>query len=787
MNDAVDRKAGARLIGKSVTRLEDRPLLLGQGCFAADVSFPHQLHMRIVRSHSAHGRIVSIDTSAARAAPGVATIWTADDVADIPLIPFRATKVEGLEPYCQPILARSRVRYVGEPVAAVFADDPYLAEDAAEMVKVEIDDLPVLLSAAQDIGEFEPGRSTEPTIVRKGYGDVDAAFEEAHAVIELALTVGRHSGVPMETRGAIARYDAARDVLELHGAAKKQHWNRDEIARMLNRSPSTVHLYEGHVGGGFGVRGELYPEDVLVCAAALRMHRPIKWIEDRREHLIATNHSREQQHRIRAAVDANGVILAIDSEFYHDQGAYVRTHGARVMDMSAGLMLGPYRVPAYRVVAHFRLTNKTPAATYRSPGRYETSFVRERLIDAIAAKLDLTQITVRRRNLVSETEMPYVRPLDAIGVDVVLDSGNYEGLLDHALTHFGWESLQCELKERRAAGEMVGAGLAMFVEKSGLGPSDGVKIKVDRSGFVEVVTGAASVGQGMETVIAQICADTLGIDYSSVRVIHGRTDQIEWGNGAHASRVTVMSGSATFLAAQKIRAKALNCASQVMQAPVDELEILDGLVRRRNQPSGPSISLGDVAAHLQPGSKLLQGQEPGLAADAWFYSEHMNYPYGVHLAVARVDRETGEVRIERYFVAYDVGRAVNPMLIEGQIVGGVAQGLGGALFEEFCYDERGEPLSTTFADYLIPTAHEIPPVEVLITQDAPSPLNPLGLKGAGEGGTNAVGAAIAAAVDDAIRCPGAITQLPITPRRLKALIDAQQQMISRRTVHGDAR
>jgi carbon-monoxide dehydrogenase large subunit/6-hydroxypseudooxynicotine dehydrogenase subunit gamma len=248
-----------------------------------------------------------------------------------------------------------------------------------------------------------------------------------------------------------------------------------------------------------------------------------------------------------------------------------------------------------------------------------------------------------------------------------------------------------------------------------------------------------------------------------------------------------MSGSATFLAAQKIRAKALNCASQVMQAPADELEILDGLVRRRDQLSGPSISLGEVAAHLQPGSKLLQGQEPGLAADAWFYSEHMNYPYGVHLAVARVDRETGEVRIERYFVAYDVGRAVNPMLIEGQIVGGVAQGLGGALFEEFCYDERGEPLSTTFADYLIPTAHEIPPVEVLITQDAPSPLNPLGLKGAGEGGTNAVGAAIAAAVDDAIRCPGAITQLPITPRRLKAIIDAQQQMMNSRTVHRGAR
>ncbi len=375
-----------RVIGRRVTRLEDRPLVRGQGMFAADVNFPHQLTMRVVRAQIAHGRILSVDVAPARALEGVVAVWTAEDVAEIPPIPFRATKVRGLEPYCQPILARDFVRYVGEPVAVVFARDAYVAEDAADLVKLEMDRLPVVLDAAAEAGEFLPGLSTEPTIIHKEYGEVDAAFAAAHTTVALELSIGRHSGVPLETRGAISRYDASRDVLELHGTAKKQHWNRDEIARLLNRPSHGVHLYEGHVGGGFGVRGELYPEDILVCLGALRLSRPIKWIEDRREHLIATNHSRQQTHRIRAAVDEQGRLLAIDDVFFHDQGAYVRTHGARVADLAAGMLPGPYRLPAYRVNGHFRLTNKTPAATYRAPGRYETTFVRERLMDAIAEK-----------------------------------------------------------------------------------------------------------------------------------------------------------------------------------------------------------------------------------------------------------------------------------------------------------------------------------------------------------------------------------------------------------------
>ena len=501
--------------------------------------------MRVVRSNFAHGRLRSIDTSAALAIKGVHAVWTAADVADIPPIDFRQVRLEGLEPYRQRLLATDRVRYVGEPVASIFAEDPYLAEDAADLVVVNIEELPVILHANEKPGEFATGLSTEAGIVRKGYGDVDAAFRAADVVVAAALSIGRHSGVPLETRGAIARYDAVRDVLELHGAAKIPHLNRDQIARMLGRSAESVHLYEGHVGGGFGIRGELYPEDVLVCSAALRMRRPVKWIEDRREHLIAANHSRQQNHQVRAAVNRDGRVLAIEDEIFHDQGAYMRTHAATVPDLSAAMLPGPYRIPAYRAVAHIRLTNKTPCGTYRAPGRFESTFVRERLMDAIAAALDLDRLEIRRRNLITAEEMPYARALNTLGTEIVLDSGDYAGLLNKALTAAEWPQLREQLAVRRATGELVGAGVALFVEKSGLGPFDQVKVAIDTDGLVEVVTGAASVGQGMETAIAQICADALGVDYSSVRVTHGRTDRIERGMGAFASRVTVMTGEAT--------------------------------------------------------------------------------------------------------------------------------------------------------------------------------------------------------------------------------------------------
>ena len=747
-------------------------MLTGRGAFVGDIGFPHQLHMRIVRSPYANAVLRSVNVIMALAAPGIVAVWTATEIADLPPIDFRDPAAETLRPYRQPLLARERLRYVGEPIAAVFATDPYLAEDAAELVSVEADMLEPVLDAGGALGSFAPGLSTEALVLRAGYGDIKTAFAAAHAIVALDLTIGRHSGVPLETRGALARFDAAADVLELYGAAKVPHRNRDALARMLGRSKTAVVLREGSTGGGFGIRGELYPEDFLVCVAAMRLRRPVKWIEDRHEHLMAANHSREQHHQARAAVDADGQILALEDIFYLDQGAYVRTHGARVAEMTMAMVPGPYRIPVYRSVCHFRLTNKTPAATYRAPGRFEGTFVRERLIDAVADRLGLDRLTVRRRNLVTAAEMPFCRQLNALGTEIVYDSGDYPRLLDKALAKIGWDSLQAELRRRRAAGELVGSGIAIFVEKGGLGPLDGTRIAIDSTGAVELVTGGSAVGQGFATAMAQICAGTIGVDYRQVRVVSGQTDRIQYGIGAHASRASVMTGSATHVAALKVRAKALEMAASLLQATPDELDIVDGVVMHRDLPGGGSISLAEIAGHLAPNSPTLGERDPGLAAEGWFRTEHMTYPYGVQIGVVRVDPDTGQATVERFLLAYDIGRSINPMLVEGQLVGGFVQGLGGALYEEFRYDESGQPLSVTLADYLLPTARETPPVEVLVTEDAPSPLNPLGIKSVGEGGINGVGAVIAAAIDDAIGLPGAVTRLPATPQRVKALLNA---------------
>ena len=709
-----DRARGRPLIGESVLRLEDRPLLVGEGRFLGDVSFEDELHLRVVRSDVAHGVLRGVDLDDVLAAEGVVAAWAADEVAHLPAIEFRMTGFDELRPHCQRVLAGERGRYVGDPVAVVIAEDPYLAEDAAELAFVDIEPLEPVLEATSP-------EAVAPLTLEHEHGDLEAAFGGAHRIVEFRATVGRHSGIPLETRGLLARPvdgdgpEGSR--VELYGIAKVPHYNCATIAAMLDLAPGQVVGREGHVGGGFGIRGELYPEDLLVPYAALKLRRPVKWVEDRREHLVAANHSRDQTYHVRAAVDADGVVQAIDADFFHNQGGYVRTHGATVPNLSVALLPGPYLVPSYRVRGHIRLTNKTPAGTYRAPGRFESTFVRERLMDAVATTYGLDPAEIRRRNLIPPESMPFDRGVSTLGTPVVYDSGDYARLLDRLLGHLGYESLREGLAARRAAGERVGLGIGMFVEKSGLGPFDDVRVRRLDSGGVEVVTGAASVGQGMETVIAQICAEVLDVDYAEVTVRHGQTDMIGRGLGAFASRVTVMTGVAVYLAATELAAT-------------------------------------------------------GEVAEATFNTDHMTYPYGAHAAVVRVDEGTGGVTVERYIVAYDVGRAVNPMLVEGQIIGGVAQGIGGALLELFAYDSDGQPLATSFMDYLMPTVAEQPPVEVLLSEDAPSPLNPLGLKGAGEGGTTACGAAIAAAIDDAIGRPGAVTALPATPELVRSLLRA---------------
>lgn len=772
------------MIGKRARRLEDPVLLRGAGRFAADTHRAGEIHMRVVRSPIAHGVITSVDLEAARGLDGVVAAWSHDDIADLPAIGFRLTPRDDLLPYRQPVLARRVVRYVGEPVAVVFASSAYRAEDAAESVIVEIDPLPAHIDPDADpvewvdaeqatwaagLGTDLRAQDSEATRFLTEYGDVEAAFAGGEGrVIEMDATIGRHSGVPMECRGLVAHYDEANQQLIIDGAAKVPFWNRDAIAEMTGLAPSQIVVRETHVGGGFGPRGELYPEDVLVALAAVRLRMPIKWIEDRQEHLVACNHSRAQHHRLRALVDDDGFIRALDASFTLDQGAYIRTHGATVGSLTSSMLPGPYVIPNFRVSAHVRLTHKTPHGTYRSPGRYEGTFARERLVDKIAAELGLGREEVRRRNFIDVADMPYERPIQAMGTSMVHDSGDYALLWDKMNERYDLAGIRAEVTRRREQGEQVGFGFGFFVEKSGIGPIEGARISVDTSGRVTVTCGASSVGQGVDTVLAQIAAETLDIPHDRISVVRGRTDQFQYGRGAFATRLSVMAGSAVANAAQALRDKALRAVADELTVSVEELELVDGTVRLMEDPA-TSLSLGDVVRLLEPLRAVERKEEPGLVADGWFSSDHMTYPYGLHAAVVRIDGGTGQTIVERYLVGYDVGRALNPTLVEGQIAGGVAQGLGGAIYEEFLYSDDGTPLCTTFMDYLIPTAHEVPPIDILITEDAPSPINPLGVKGAGEGGVTAVAAAIASAVDDALQRPGAITSVPIRPQTVHDL------------------
>lgn len=755
------------VIGKSVPRLEDRALLTGIGRFAGDQNFEGQLHMRVVRATVAHGRILSIATEDAAAMPGVFAIWTGADVAELPPINLRpGSALQDLGKCRQHILAQEIVRYVGDPLAVVFADDPYRAEDAAELVWADIEELPPIVGLMDAPGEFAPGISTEPAVFEKSYGDVDATFADAAHVIECELSVGRHAGVPLETRGALAIWNEAEDRLEFHAAAKIPHTNRIALADLLGLGLEQLHLFEGHVGGGFGVRGELYPDEVLVNLAAMRFRRPVKWIEDRMEHLIAANHSREQTHRIRAATDADGLILGLDDEFWFNQGAYARTHGATVPMVSATMLPGPYKIPAYRTTGHIRLTNVTPAGTYRGPGRFETTFVREQLMDRIAVELNLDPLAVRQTNLITSDEMPYERPFEVGGKPIFYDSGDYPKSLARLLDHVGHDALQADMAARRAAGEMVGAAVICFVELGGDGPFDDVRVEMAADGAVEIITGVASVGQGVETVIAQICAETLGMDYAGITVTHGQTDRIARGQGARASRVTVMTGNATHKAAMGVRTMLLVKAAELLQSPVETLDIVDGVIGVGDGAGdGPSLTIAEAA------TEILRNQDTArIAVEETFENDRATYSFGAQLATVVVDPLTAGVTVERFVVAYDIGRAVNPMLVEGQLVGGAVQGIGGALFEEFLYDENGQPLSVTFADYLMPTAAEVPDVECLVLEESPSTTNPLALKSGGDPGVTGAGAAIAAAIGAAIGQPGAITRLPVSPLRLREIL-----------------
>jgi carbon-monoxide dehydrogenase large subunit len=748
-------------VGRSVRRVEDARLLTGAGRFVDDVDRPGQVWLRVVRAPSAHARLRAVDTAAAREIAGVHAIVTAPNLGDpVPRIPVRLGPFDQpLDDFLQPVLATGEVRYVGEPVAAVVADDPYVAEDAAELVVCELEALDVVLDAHE---------ADAALALERGYGDVDGAFARAAHVVAVEVDVGRHTAVPLETRGLVADYDAALDRLTIWGATKVPHFNRRVLAALLGMEEDRISLRSTDAGGGFGVRGELYPEDVLVAWLARALRRPVKWIEDRAEHLVATNHSRQQRRKVEGAFAADGELLALRDTIWHDNGAYARTHGVVVPELTLSMLPGPYRVPAYAGVAHVALTNKTPCGTYRGPGRYEATFARERLLDAAADELGIDRLTLRRRNLLAPDDLPHHRDLPVLGHPVEIDVGDFAGLLDAALDASGYEDWVREAAEARASGRAVGTGLAYFLEKSGGGGFERARVSVDERGRVRVAAGAATLGQGIETVLAQVTADQLGVDPADVEVTVGDTDLVSAGGGSWASRSTIFAGGAVRLAAEATAERAREVAAELLEAAPGDIVLAGGHARVAGS-ADRRVALADVAAACDAASAGRRGDEPGLTAARTFVDAPMTYPYGVHLGQVEVDPATGGVTVLRYFIAYEVGRAINPALVEGQLRGGAAQGLGGALMEAFRYDASGQPQCTSFMDYLIPSAAEIPEVGTHVREDAPSPGNPLGTKGAGEGGVDGAGAVVAAAVEDALGASHAIDALPVTPERVRAV------------------
>jgi CO/xanthine dehydrogenase Mo-binding subunit len=761
-HDPIDTSA-VHGIGTSPLRKEDWPLVRGEGVFVADFKRPGMVHAFVVRSPLAHARFGRIDRTAALAAPGVIDVITAEDLPDGgPPIPIRQFRSEGSERFLQRPLASGVVRYSGEPVALVVADTRYRAEDAAELLQIDYEPLDVVLESDDAVAPGAPllqphaGTNVAGQFVVE-HGSLEMAFAKADLVITEEFRIQRHAAVPLETRGLLAEYDSATKSLTVWGAAKIPHVNRSILTRLLGWSDEgRVRMVELHVGGGFGARGEFYPEDFLIPFAAMRVGKPVAWVEDREENLRATNHSREQVHRVEMALKSDGTFLGLKDAMINNTGAYVRTHGMTVPAMGAAMLPGPYLWPAYRAEVRSVVTNKTPGGTYRSPGRFEANFVRERLIDIAAHRLGMDPLELRRRNLIPRASFPYSVGTTYDGHPVIFDSGDYALLLDKASAKFDFEGMKRWRSEAAPDGKRRGIGFGFFVEKAGPASREYARVELRETGRVTVYSGSASVGQGVETTLAQVCASHLGLPYDQISVIHGDTGAIPEGMGAFGSRAAMLGGAAVMLASEQLRTRILEDAAEELEADPGDIVLTSAGVAVRGVPTR-SVSL----------TELLTRRGGSISQESRFICDLLGFPYGIHVAAVEVDPRSGDVHIHRFAVAYDIGRCINPMLVHGQISGGLAQGIGGALLEEFKYDAGGQPLAASFMDYLLPTSLEVPAVEVLLTEDAPSPLNPLGVKGAGEAGTAGVGAAIANAVSDALGREA--RQLPLNPQRVVEL------------------
>ena len=812
-----------RHMGRSIPMREAEPLLRGRGTYVSDLRFPGMLHAAVLRSPHAHARIRAVDVSAALAMPGVVRVLTGEDVRDA-IEPFPSSFEFHPRPWLQAIkpvlkgprarvLALDKVVYVGEPVAVVVAEDRYRAEDALDGIAVDYDELPPVA---------DPEAALAPDAVRVhddagdnavfhfsiAKGDVDRAFETAPHRIEERLHHRRHGGIPMEGRGVVATAEARPRRLTVWSSTQVPHSVRRQIAAQLGLAEETIRVVAPHVGGGFGPKVLVYHEEILVPWLALELGRPVQWIEDRREHFISTAHARDQIHYVEAAFDHDGRILGVRDRFLLDNGAY-NPMGLTDAYNTAAHLQGPYRIPSLAVTGTCVATNKVPNAPYRGAGRPEAVFVMERCIDRIAGELDLDPAEVRFRNFVQPEDIPYdAGVLYRDGEPVRYDNGDFPATLAKALDACGYQEVRARQQEaarnpeaarageavrhgetprygetardRNAAqdgeaaqdGRYLGVGIGFYTEGTGVGSFEGARVEVDSSGRLRVSVGASGHGQGHETVFAQITADLWGIAPEDVTVVGGDTDAIRYGVGTFASRSTVNAGTAIHEATRRLKEKVFELAGHLLEANPDDLTTRDGRVFVEERPDR-GVSLAELAGAAVPGwaSKLPEDMEPRLEATYYYVPQTVTWAHAAHVAVVEVDAGTGEVKLLDYAVAHDSGPAVNPLFVEGQVRGGVAQGIGGALYEEFVYDELGQLLTGTFMDYLLPSCGEVPAIKQ-VHLETPSPLNPLGLKGIGEGGAIAPPVAVANAVVDALRPLGRIeiSETPVTPERVLALI-----------------
>ena len=760
-------------IGVSLKRIEDNRFLRGCGRYIDDIQLPDMLHAAVLRSPYAHARVLGIEARPALALSGVVAVFTFDDISSVKPIPIRLNPYGSLEPFLQYPLAADRVRYVGDPVALIVAESRYQAEDALEQMVVDYEPLPVYIDAEADpiIALHDEAVDNVASHFVMEKGDITTAFAKAEHVTKLRFVSGRHSGVPLETRGLIAYYDLGQRRLRVWGPTKVTHFNRMVLAHMLEMPESQIQMIEPDVGGGFGVRGEFYPEDHLIPYAALRISRPVKWIEDRLENLIACNHSRQQVYEIELALNRDGKFLGMQAQLIHDQGGYIRTHGIIVPELSAAILPGPYHIPNYRCEVRSVLTNKTPAGTYRAPGRYECNSARERLLDLAATELGLDPVKLRLKNFVQPEEMPYSVGTHSLGEEIVYDSGDYPLALKEVLR-------LCDYQKHRSYStstgpRRTGLGMACFVEKTGLGPFEGARVLVDPTGHITISTGAANLGQGLETTLAQIAADVLTVEPEGITVLHGDTDLISYGVGSFASRATVMAGSAVHCAAKEVREKILALSAYILDIPADTLTMSNGMIQATSAPER-EVTLAQVAEQASP-NNCPTDMEPGLDVTHYFRCRQMTYAHGATVVEVEVDTDTGAVIPKQVWIVYDVGTAINPRMVTGQVEGGAVQGLGGALLETFEYDDDGQLLSGSFMDYLLPTSAEVPRLNEKRLECSPSSLNPLGAKGAGECGIAGMGGATANAVADALGEAGhQVNSLPITPERVWEWLKAEK-------------